>query len=289
MVRYLGMALPVLVFALCAAALAQGPSNPPLPEVHQLMRQVIDHQKQLELVRENYTYTSLLTTQEIDASGQVKKTESAESDEFFVNGHLIDRIVKKDGKPLSPSDEKKETDRVTRLVEKAQKVPYGQPLAGAGVSVSHVLELMDLRQPRREMFRGRPTIVFDFVGRRDAKTHGLVEDASKKLKGTIWIDEADMQVAHLEVSFDDNFRVAGGMFATIDKGSKFSFDQALVSSPNAKDPLWLPTGAEGTLQGRLLLLKSLHQHYVERDTGYKTFHVDTQQANDAKVAPRAKH
>jgi hypothetical protein len=274
----------VLGFALCAAAWAQAPAGRPLPDVHQLMRAVMDHQKQLELVRENYTYTSLITSQEIDSSGQVKKTETEESEEFFVNGHMIDRTVKKNGKPLSPSDEQKETEHVTKLVEKAQKVPYGQQLQGAPVSVSRLLNLMDLHSPRREMFRGRPTIVFDFIGRRDAKTHGIVEDASKKLQGTIWVDEADLQVAHLEVNFDDNFHVAGGMLATIYKGSKLSFDQALVSDPHDKNPLWLPTGGEASLQGRVLLLKSLHQHYIERDTNFKTFHVDAEQTKDAKVA-----
>ena len=67
-----------------------------------------------------------------------------------------------------------------------------------------------MRNPRRETFRGRPTIVFDFQGRKDAKTHGIAEDASKKLQGTLWIDEADKEVAHMEVRFDDNFHVAGG-------------------------------------------------------------------------------
>jgi hypothetical protein len=282
------MAAIGLALAAVCAAQTPAPAARPIPDLHQLMRAVMDHQKQLEAVRENYTYTSLITTQEIDASGQVKKTETEESEEFFVNGHMIDRTVKKNGKPLSAADEQKETERVTKLVEKAQMVPYGQQLQGAPVSVSRLLDLMDLHSPRRMTFRGRPAIVFDFIGRKDAKTHGIVEDASKKIQGTIWIDEADMQVAHLEVNFDDNFRVAGGLFATIDKGSKFSFDQGLVSGPNDKNPLWLPTGAEASLQGRVLLLKSLHQHFAERDYDYKTFHVDAEQTKDAKVAPGAR-
>ena len=284
-----GAWIAVLVLALSSSsrAPAQAPAAP-LPDVHQLMRAVMDHQKQLEVVRENYTYTSLITTQQMDASGQVKKTDTEESEEFFVNGHMIDRTVKKNGKPLNAADEQKETERITKLVGKAQKIPYGQQLQGAPVSVSRLLDLMDLHSPRRETFRGRPTIVFDFIGRKDAKTHGIVEDASKKVQGTIWVDEANLQVAHLEVSFDDNFRVAGGLFASIDKGSKLSFDQALVSGPGDKDPLWLPTGAEATMQGRLLLLKTLHQHFIERDTDYKTFHVDAQQTKDAKVAAGAK-
>jgi hypothetical protein len=265
------------------AALAQQPANPPLPEIHQLMREAQEHQKQLEKVRENYTYSSLQTTQDIDSNGQVKKTETAEHENFFVNGHLIQRTVKKNGQPLNDRDQQKETERVTKLVEKAEKTPSGQSLQGPSITVGRMLEIMDIRNPRRQVYRGRPTILFDFVGRKDAKTHGLVEDVSKKLQGTLWIDEADRQVAHMEVSFNDNFRVAGGIFASIQKGTSFRFDQAPVSQG-----LWLPTGGEGSMQARLLMVKSLRQHFTERDYDFKRFRVETQQPKDARVVPEKK-
>ncbi|MDR3750741.1 MAG: hypothetical protein P4K94_04565 [Terracidiphilus sp.] len=270
------------------------PGGPALPDIRQLLLEVPEHQKQLEKVRENYTYSSLQTTQDIDANGQVKKTETVEGEDFFVNGHIIERTVKKNGQPLSPHEEQKETGRVTKLVEKAEKLPPDLPLEGQSIRVSRVLEIMDVRNPRRENYRGRPTIVFDFVGRKDARTHGLMEDASKKLQGTVWIDEADRQVAHMEVSFNDNFRVAGGLLATIQKGSSFRFDQEQVSHPNDKDPssgtpvngeLWLPTGGEGTMVARVLMVKGLRQHFTERDYDYKRFSVATEQHKDAKVVP----
>jgi len=265
------------------AGAAPPPTQAPLPEIHELMREVQDHQKQLEKVRENFTYSSLETTQDIDQNGQVKKTETVESEDFFVGGHLIRRTVKKDGKALSEHDQEKETERVTKLVEKAEKTPPDEPLEGQRMSVSRVLEIMDVRNPRREVYRGRPTVLFDFVGRKDAKTHGLAEDASKKLQGTLWIDEADRQVAHMEVSFIDNFRVAGGLFASIQKGTNFHFDQALVS-----DGLWLPTGGEGTIQARLLMVKNLRQHFTTRAYDFKRFRVETEQRKDAKVVAEKK-
>ncbi|HEV2484371.1 MAG TPA: hypothetical protein VGT08_02470 [Terracidiphilus sp.] len=275
----LGLLLPL---TLALGGRAQQP-NVPLPDIRQLMNEVQAHQKQLEKVRENYTYSSLQTTQDIDQNGKVTKTESVEGEDFFVNGHVIERNVKKNGQPLSGHDEQKETERVTKLVEKAQKTPPDQPLQGQTISISRVLEIMEVRNPRRENYRGRPTIVFDFIGRKDAKTHGLAEDASKKLQGTIWIDEADRQVAHIEVIFNDNFRIAGGLFASVQKGTNFRFDQASVS-----DGLWLPTGAEGTMQARLLLFKNLRQHFSERVYDYKRFSVETQQPKDAKVVPAKK-
>ena len=262
---------------------AQQPPAPPLPDVRQLMLEVQAHQKQLDKVRENYTYTSLQTIQDLDSGGQVKKTESSENEDFFVNSHVIERTVKKDGKPLDAHDEQKETERVTKMVEKAEKTPPGEPLEGQAISISRVLDLMGVNNPRRETYRGRPTIVFDFVGRKDAKTHGLAEDVSKKLQGTLWVDEADREVAHMEVSFDDNFHVAGGLVANVQKGSNFRFDQAPVNGE-----IWFPTGGEGNVQLRVLLVKGIRQHFTERDYDFKRFHVETEMSKDAKAVAEKK-
>lgn len=125
---------------------------------------------------------------------------------------------------------------------------------------------------------GRPTIAFDFVGRKNAETHGVIENAIKRLKGTIWIDEADRQMARLEATFSDDFKVGGGLLASVRKGTCVHFDQAPVDGG-----LWLPTGAEATFTARFLLVRGRHQHFTEQDFDYKRFNVDTQQAKDARV------
>jgi len=268
----------LLLLLTALPAQAERAASPPLPEIRQLMREVHEHQKQLEKVRENYTFSVSETVQEIDGKGQVTKTETHEYEVFYVNGKPITRMVKKDGKPLTEDEQQKETERVTKAVEKAEKPQPNQPKEDQEISLRRILEVADVRNPRRESFRGRPTIVFDFVGQKDLKAHGLNEDLSKKLQGTIWIDEADREVARLEAAFDDNFHIAGGLVANVQKGSRFSFDQAPVNGE-----LWLPTSAEISLQMRLLLFKGIHQHITERDYDYKRFRVETEQKKDAKV------
>ena len=264
-------------------ALGQQNQGKPLPDIRQLMREVQDHQRQLDKVRESYTFSTLETVQDIDSNGNVTKTESVEHEDFFVNTHVIARTVKKNGQPLSDHDAQKETERVTKLVEKAQNTPPGQSLDGPSITIGRLLEIMDVRNPRREIYKGRATIVFDFSGRKDAKTHGILEDASKKVQGTLWVDEADRQVAHLEANFTDNFKVVGGLFANVQKGSNFRFDQAGMS-----EGLWLPTGGEGTMQARVLLVKNFRQHFVERDFDYKRFKVEAEQSKEATAVPEKK-
>jgi hypothetical protein len=259
---------------------AQQTANPPIPDIHQLMSEVREHQKNLEKVIENYTYSTSLTVQDLDSKGQVTKTETKEFEEFFVNGHRIARLVKKDGKPLTGEEQKKETERVTKEVENAEKPkPEDPKKEEQGISLSKVLEAADVHNPRRENYRGRPTFVFDFVGRKDLKAHNSSEDVSKKLQGTIWIDAADRIVAHLDVSLDDNFHVAGGLLANVQKGSNFHFDQAPVNGE-----VWLQTGFDATMQARILLVKGIRQHVTMHSYDYKRFRVETQQLKDAKVS-----
>jgi len=260
------------------------PSAAPVPDIRSLMTEVMDHQKQLEKVRENYTYHTSTITQDLNGGGQVTKTETSESEVFFVHGHRIERTVKKDGKPLEGHDQQKEQERINKLVEKAQNVPPGQPLEGpnVNVSVTHLLEIMDVSNPRREVFRGRDTIVFNFAGKHDAKTHGIAEDASKKIAGTLWVDEKDHQVARMEAHFTDNFHVGGGLLANVQKGSSFYFDQAPVNGE-----IWFPTGAEGHIEARVLLLKGIRQHVVEHDSNYQKFSVDARPGETTAISAPA--
>ena len=257
----------------------------PIPSVRELMTDVAAHQRQLETVRENYTFHSSTVVQDLDSNGKVTKTESEDSEVFYVNTHRIERKVKKDGKPLSDHEQQKEQERVNKLVEKAQTVPRGEPLEGpkTTVSISKLLDIMDAFNPRRENFRGRSTIVFDFAGRKDAKTHGFAEDASKKIAGTLWVDEKDRQVARMEARFTDNFHVGAGLLANVQKGSSFYFDQAQVNGE-----IWFPTAGEGNVQARVLLVKGLRQHVVERDWDYEKFTVDAETSKTATVVTDSK-
>ena len=115
------VSLGAVAHCLRRSVFAQAAANSPVPNIPDLMRKVEDHQKQLEKVRENYTFTSAQSVEDIDSGGHVTKTETEEDDDFFVNGHLIERAVKKNGKPLAGHDEEKETERVTKLVGKAEK------------------------------------------------------------------------------------------------------------------------------------------------------------------------
>ena len=254
-----------------------------IPDVGALLREVEAHQRRIDRVREDYTFLETSRVEDVDGNGKVKKVTTEEHEVFFVNGHPIRRAIKKDGKELSADEQKKEQDRVNKEVEKAMKTAPGDPLNGDAISVHRLLEIISIRNPRRVTYKDRSTIAFDFVGDPHAKTHGMTEDISKKLSGTVWIDEKDREVARMEARIDDNFKIGGGLLASVQKGSSFTFDQGLVNHE-----LWLPTGGDVRFSARILLMKGVRQNIHFQNDRYQKFRADAVQQTGVTVVEPAK-
>lgn len=252
-------------------------SQTSIPDAATLLHEVVAHQRQMDSVRENYTYREVMVTRLLDKHGNVAKTTTETDDVFFVNTHEVDRVIAKDGRPLTPEEQRKEQDRVNKAIADAEKTPPGQVPDHDTVSISKLLTIMQLTRPRRILMDGRPTLVFDFIGNRHAHTHGLAENASKKLAGTIWIDEQDRDVRRLEAHFDANFRMGWGL-ASVARGSTFTFEQRRIHGA-----LWLPSGMQIHLVAHAIGFLTYRAEIQVTDSGYQVFHVGTEQAPTAKV------
>jgi hypothetical protein len=273
-------AAPLLPLALTAPLASPQSPAPPLPNVPTLIDQVRQHQRQIESVQENYTFHETDLTHELNKNGSVKKTESEEYEIFYVNTHEVRRLIKKNGKDLDPDQEKKEQERVTKYVVKAQQTPPGQAPTGAVViSVGRILAMAKVSSPRREMLDRRSTIAFDFAGDPHAKARNIAEEAARRTSGTVWIDEQDRQVRRLVAHLTDNVHGGFGLYS-LNKGSNLTFDQKLVNNE-----LWLPTGANIYLIAHAIGVFGLRANIQVTDDDYRKFHADAQQQAGATVVP----
>jgi hypothetical protein len=249
-----------------------GASDPAaLPDAATMLREVEAHQKQLDKVREDYTFRAVQTTRQLDSSGNTKKVETEEHEVFFVNSHQVQKLVRKDGKDLSPDQARKEQDRVNKEVLKITKPGYSDPDKNE-ITVSRLLQIVAFSRPRRVRLNGRDTIAFDFAGDPHAKTHGRDEEALKKVSGTIWIDEADREVSRMSATLDENYHVGFGLLASVAKGSNMVFDQALI-----RNEAWLPTAIALHLQARAFLVAGFRAEIDIRFDQYKKFQTDAVQ------------
>jgi hypothetical protein len=262
----------LLVLLACVAPATFGANEPTaLPDAATMLREVEAHQKQLDKIREDYTFRAVETTRQLDSSGNTKKVETEEHEVFFVNGHRVQKLVRKDGKDLTPDQARKEQDRVNKEVVKISQPGYTNPDKDE-ITVSRLLQIVTFSRPRRVGLNGRDTVAFDFAGDSHAKTHGRGEDALKKVSGTIWIDEADREVSRMSATLDENYHVGFGLLASVAKGSNVVFDQALI-----RNEAWLPTAIALHLQARAFLVAGFRAEIDIRFDQYKKFQTDAVQ------------
>jgi hypothetical protein len=275
--------------ATCLLARAQSTSSPaippapqpaetfagnPLPDIVAMMHDVETNQRKAEAVQRDYIYHSVETELEFDGHGQVKKTTVTESDHFWVNGVPVRRLVKKDGKDLSPEEIANENERIDKLTAKSsarrekadEEGKETDPRGNEEVTVSRLLELGSFTNARRVQLNGRDTIAADFAGNPKAKTRNRTEEVIRDMVGTAWIDEQDHVLARTDGHFANAFKVGGGLIMSVKKDTRFSMVQTKVNGE-----VWLPARLEGQGAIHALLFFGLNGSGQIVNSDYRKF------------------
>jgi hypothetical protein len=240
------------------------------------MHEVEEHERTSESVQKDYLYHAVDTIQELDGHDRVKKTEAREYDVFWVEGVPVHKLTSKNGKDLSPDEQKKESERIDKEVAKAKermakaeaKGKATDPEGNDEVTVSRLLELGSFSNARRVTLNGRETIAVDYAGDPKAKIRNRLEGVIRDMAGTVWVDEDDRAIAKLEGRFLNTFKIGAGLVANIQKGTSFSLEQRKVNNE-----VWLPVEANGHGAARMLLLFHFNGNFREVDSGYRKFKV----------------
>lgn len=250
----------------------------PLPDLPALLKQLEDNQKALEKARADYTYTKTETSMEIDDAGRPKKETVRVYEVFHLVGRPVEKLVAKDGRPLKEDEAKKEQQRVEKLLRELQDDEKKRTEREARkkdddddeLTISQILRVCQLVNPRRERFRGQEVVVVDFEPRPGEKAKSRAESWVQKVSGNIWIDEHAKEIVRADVRVNDAIKMAGGLVLSLQKGATFAFEQELVNGE-----VWLPSSAEINASARVLLVKGFKINQRMRFSDYRKFGVET--------------
>lgn len=265
-------------------------SNEPLPDIQTLLNDLQANQEQLEKVLESYSFTQKIIQRELAKDGALREKGSETFQLSFYKGNRVRRLIEKNGKPLSPKDqadadkdagkqveeiEKQLAKEETRLASISTSGPQSQD--SRRISVAELLRASRLVNPRRERFRGRDVVVFDFEPNPafDTKNAKSMLKFFGKTTGVMWIDEKDKQVARLEAVLFESIKIGGGVLAKLKKGASFIIEQERVN-----DEIWLPSRADIDLSVRVLLVKGMDINQVVMSYDYRKFETEVK---DAKI------
>lgn len=259
-------------------------------DVAVLLREVSRNQDQLEQRFNEYSLVRKETDREINSKGEVKKETVKEFEVFPIPNRVpVLRLISENGVPLvgeraakeqkrveeefakAERDKDKDQERVQknraeRERKKAAKAKKGED---EDVEISQFLKIHEFVAPRRERFRDRDAVVFDFRPRAGFKPGNRQEDLISKLVGVAWIDPADKQIMRLEARLAEGFKMAGGLLVNLRPGAAFVMEQTRMVQG-----VWLPRLAQINLSVKFLLFSGgdLNKTIEWRD--YKHFSGD---------------
>ncbi len=92
-----------------------------LPDLKALFKEIDDNQKAIDKIKENYAGTRAEEETEYDKTGKVTKHENKEYSFFYLHGDEISTLTKKDDKPLSDDEQRKENEKTQKEIQEIQK------------------------------------------------------------------------------------------------------------------------------------------------------------------------
>ena len=268
----------LLVLITAATAWSQDP--------HELVRRSIA-QNQLDWVRmKDYTWQARSLEKHLDSHGKVESTKREAWETLILDGQPYRRTLERDGKPLSPEEQRVEQSRLDREIRKLNSETPAQKqrrLEDAEKQrrrefafLSEIPELYDLRLEGDATVDGRPVWVVSGAPRPGARPKTSDAKMLMKVRGRMWIDKATYQWAKVEAETTDT--ISWGLFlARLSAGAKMIFEQTEVNSE-----IWLPKRLLLTGSGRVGLIKRLARDEQIEWSNYRKFTVDSKIVTDGR-------
>ncbi len=265
-----------------AAAWAQDP--------RELVRRAIS-QDQLDWVRmKDYTWQARSVERHFNSHGKVESSKRETWETLILEGQPHRRMLERDGKPLSPAEqryEQQKLDEVARKVgsetpaEKQHRLEEAEKRRQREFAfLSEIPSLYDLRLEGESTVDGRPVWVVFGAPRRGAQPKSRDAKMLLKMRGRMWIDKATYQWAKVEAETTDT--ISWGFFlARLNAGAKLTFEQMEVNSE-----IWLPKRLFVTGSGRVALIKRLAEDEQIEWSDYRKFSVDSKVVTEPPPSPK---
>jgi hypothetical protein len=248
-------------------------------EIRKLIQKVAENDIVNDQKQRDYTYTEREEESKVDGTGQVKSTESTIHEIMVLYGEQVERLVSKNGKPLSEKEASKEDERIQKIMEKRKneteeerekrQKQQAKDREQEREFVKEVSDAYTFHVAGLESIDGRDTYVIDADPRPGFQAHRKEAKYLSKVRGRIWIDKTESQWVKLDVAAIDT--LSFGLFlARVHRGTHIVVEQTRIN-----DEVWLPKHVWMKLDAKVALLKNYNLTDDITYADYKKFRTGT--------------
>lgn len=224
----------------------------------------------------DYTFHAYQEQKMLDKRGNVTRVESELSEEMMLGGRPYSRLLERDGKPLSEKDARKEQEKLDKEAAKRAKetdrdrAKYEKERLEERRFAREIPEAFLFTLLGEETIDGLPVWKIQAEPKPGFKPKEGRADLLKKVRGTLWIDQAGYQWVKAEIEVIDT--ISWGFFVLrIPAGARISFSQMRVN-----DEVWLPRNVHIRADAKLALLKTYRADVDIAYSDYRKFRAESQ-------------
>jgi len=248
-------------------------------QMRKLIRIVTDNYRANYKKERDYTYLDRVVQNKLDGKGESKSTESKTYEIVDLYGEQVQRLVAKNGAPLSAEEAAKEEKRIEKLTDKRKNESDDERAKRREEEekrreknrefVREIADAFEFHLVGSEVLNGRDAWVISGEPRPGFEPHVKEARLLSKFHGRLWIDKAELQLAKMDVEALDTVSF-GWVLARIHKGTRLVFEQTRVNGE-----VWLPQHLSFKFDARVALFKGYNEQEDESFSDYKKFRATT--------------
>jgi hypothetical protein len=252
-----------IALVLSSALLAETP-----PQLRSLVRESLEGLNRETKLRERYLYSGRNESIEFDAAGKTIRRRTMAWEMVDVEGVLLRRTIERDGQPLSEGEKavEEESLKVQAREWKAAKPEERPrpPRAGHMEWLQEFPEALDYRAAGEELRGGRTLLIFEFQPRPGYKPRNMRARVFEKMRGKLWIDKTEKELARVEAEMFDDVNIGLGLFGRIARGTQFALSRRRLG-----ERVWLVDWQRFRFDARILLVKSIRRQEINQFEGFR--------------------
>ncbi len=247
--------------------------------MQELFRVVADKDLENDKRQRDYTYVMREVQKNLDGKGELKSTEIKTYEILEIGGEQVQRLIKKDDKPLDAKEDAKEDAKIQKIIDKRKnesdeerkkrEAKEEKEREDGRKFVKEVADAYNFKLVGTEMVGGREAWVIDGEPRPGFEPHMKEAKFLSKFHGRVWVDKSDLQLSKMDVETLDTVSI-GLFLARIHKGTRVTFEQTRINGE-----VWLPKQIDFKVNARVALLKGYNLDGEQTYSEYRKFRTST--------------
>jgi hypothetical protein len=231
-------------------------------DARQMIRNAVAADERNWSIARNYSFVQRVDLRRLDAQGGLKSSEVKTYDVTFQEGTPYRKLVQRDDRPLTATEEKREVESFSKSVaerrqettaERAKRLAaYEQRPDWQREAWHELADAFDFRLAGEGRLDDAPVFVIEATPREGYQPHSRTAKLFRSLKARFWVDQTDHHIVRVEAVVTDTIWI-GLFLVRVAKGSRATLEHTHVS-----DGVWLPDRLQVVASARLGLLKTYH-------------------------------